>query len=85
MEKPSIGLRNQCRPKYCRIASHIAKYPKYSDKEACANTVDSEKTPQNAESHHGLHWSFYFAADILTTSPGSDIVLFKFYDKYGEE
>ena len=36
------------------IDLHYRIYPKYSDRQACANSVDPDQTPQNAASDQGL-------------------------------
>ena len=39
----------------CRHTTYCI-YHKYSDIQACANSVDPDETPQNAASHHSLQY-----------------------------
>ena len=49
----------------------------HSDRQACANSVDPDETPQNAASHQGLH-CLPFIQQILKTTAGSKLYLFKY-------
>ena len=49
----------------------------YSDRQASANTVDPDETPQNAASHQGLH-CLPLIQQVLDTTSGSKLYLFKF-------
>ena len=55
----------------------------YSDKQAWANSIDPDETPQNVASHLGLH-SLTLIQQFLDTS-GSELYWFKFWNIYGKE
>ena len=50
--------------------------PKYCDRQAYANSVDPDQTPQNRASDQGLHC--LTSSTILDTSTGSKIDFFEF-------
>ena len=52
-------------------------YRMYSDRQAWANSVDPDETPQNAASHQGLH-CFPLIQQFLDKISGSKLYLFKF-------
>ena len=52
-------------------------YRMYSDRQAWANSVDPDETPQNAASHQGLH-CLPLIQQVLYTTSGSKFYLFKF-------
>ena len=52
-------------------------YRMYSDRQAWANSVDPNETPQNAASHLGQH-CLPLIQQFLDTSSGSKLYLFKF-------
>ena len=56
----------------------------YLDRQAWANTVDPDEMPQNVASHQGLH-CLPLIQQLLDTTSGSKLYLFKFYNKYGKE
>ena len=56
----------------------------YSDRQAWANSVDPDETPQNAASHQNLH-CLPLIQQFLDTPSGSKLYLFKFENKYGKE
>ena len=59
------------------LKSHIYPiYHIYSDRQAWANSTDPDETPQNAESHLGLH-RLPLIQQFLDTS-GSELYWFKF-------
>ena len=54
----------------------------HSDRQAWANSADSDEMPQNAASHQGLH-CLPLIHQFFDTS-GIKLYLFKFYYKYKE-
>ena len=52
-------------------------YHMYSDRQAWANSIDPDETPQNAASHLGLH-SLTLIQQFLDTTSGSELYWFKF-------
>ena len=54
----------------------------YSDRQAWANSVDPDETPQNEASHLGLH-CLLFIQQILDTTSGSKLYFCS--NKYGKE
>ena len=56
----------------------------YSDRQAWANSIDPDETPQNAASHLGLH-CLPLNQQYLDTTSGSELYWFKFYNIYGKE
>ena len=57
---------------------------KYSYRQARANSVDLDQTPQNVASDQGLHCLSQSSA-FLETSSGSKIDLLQFKDKYRKD
>ena len=51
-------------------------YHMYSDRQAWANSVDPDETPQNAASHLGLH-CLQLIQQFLDTTSGSELYWFK--------
>ena len=49
----------------------------YSDRQAWANSLDPDETPQNAASHLGLY-CLPLIQQFLDTSSGSELYCFKF-------
>ena len=49
----------------------------FSERQALANSVDPDETPQNAASHQGLH-CLPLNQQFLDTTSGSKLYLFKF-------
>ena len=56
----------------------------YSDRQARANSVDPDETPQNVVSHQGLH-CLPLIQQFLDTTSGSNLYLFKFWNNYVKE
>ena len=56
----------------------------YSERQAWANSEDPDEMPQNAASHQGLH-CLPLIQQILDTTSGSKLYVFKFSNKYNEE
>ena len=52
-------------------------YHIYSDRQAWANSLDPDETPQNAASHLGLH-CLPLIKQLLDTTSGSELYWFKF-------
>ena len=52
-------------------------YSVYLDRQACANSLDLDETPQNVVSHQGLH-CLPLVQQFLNTTSGSKLYLFKF-------
>ena len=52
-------------------------YHMYSDRQAWANSLDPDETPQNAASHLGLH-CLPLIQQFLDTTSGSELYWFKF-------
>ena len=52
-------------------------YHMYSDRQAWANSIDPDETPQNAASHLGLH-CLPLIQQFLDTTSGSELYWFKF-------
>ena len=52
-------------------------YRKYSDRQAWANSVDPDETPQNAACHQGL-LCLRIIQQCLDATTGSKLYLFKF-------
>ena len=52
-------------------------YHMYSDRQAWANSVDTDETPQNAASHQGLHY-LPLIQQYLEIKSGSELYLVKF-------
>ena len=49
----------------------------FSDRQAWANSLDPDETPQNAASHLGLH-CLPLILQFLDTTSGSELYWFKF-------
>ena len=58
-------------------------YPMYSDRQAWANGVEPDEMLQNAASHQDLH-CLTLIQQFLDT-PDSNLYLFSFLNKYGQE
>ena len=56
---------------------YIRIYHMYSDRQAWANSIDLDETPQNAASHLGLH-CLPLIQQCLDTTSGSELYWFKF-------
>ena len=64
---------------FCRICLNSAMYRinhMYSDRQAWANSIDSDETPQNVASHLGLH-CLPLTQQFLDTTAGSELYWFK--------
>ena len=59
-------------------------YHIYSDRQAWANSIDPDETPQNAASHLGLH-CLPLIQQFLDTTSGSELYWFKFQNIYAKE
>ena len=59
-------------------------YHMYSDRQAWANNLDPDETPQNAASHLGLH-CLPLIQQFLDTTLGSELYWFKLKNIYGKE
>ena len=57
--------------------------PKYSDRQAIANSADPDQIQQYMASDQGLNY-FPLIKQILDSQTGSKIDLFKFTDKHGK-
>ena len=62
----------------------IVPYLSYLDRQAWANSVDPEKTLQNAASHQGLP-CLPLIQPLLDTTMGSKLYLFEFKNKCGKK
>ena len=60
-----------------RLFAWYRIYHMYSDRQACANSIDPDETPQNAASHLGLH-CLPLIQQFLDTTSGSELYWFKF-------
>ena len=59
-------------------------YQKYSDRQIWANRVDADEMPQNAVPHQDLH-CLPLIQQLLDTTTGNKLYLFKFQSKCGKE
>ena len=60
-----------------KTTPHYRIYHIYSDRQAWANSIDPDETPQNAASHLGLH-CLPLIQQFLDTTSGSELYWFKF-------
>ena len=67
----------------CRLIYHI--YPKYSQRQVWANSVDPDQMPQNVASDLGLHCLLLIQHYLDQTGKGNKMDMFKFYDRDGKE
>ena len=65
-----LELSEPCEPDCYRI------YHMYSDRQAWANSIDPDETPQNAASHLGLH-CLPLIQQFLDTTSSSELYWFK--------
>ena len=55
-----------------RLLTDYRIYHMYSDRQACANSIDPDETPQNVASHLGLH-CLPLIQQFLDTTSGSEL------------
>ena len=56
---------------------YLSFYPKNYDRQAWANSVDPDQMPRNAASDKRLYFCVPLSQQILDTSEGSEIELFR--------
>ena len=62
--------------KYITLSGDIVVYRMYADRQAWANSIDPDETPQNAASHLGLY-CLPLIQQFLDTTSGSELYWFK--------
>ena len=70
-------MHSPCTGKHLIDYNEYRIYRMYSDRQAWANSVDPDETPQNAASRQGLH-CLLLIQHFLDKTSGSELYWFKF-------